>query len=64
MLHQNPNHLPELKAHHLEETDLRKRAKYLQKCKETMWNRWSSEYIRSLWEQHRRAGGAQTPHVY
>ena len=62
ILHQNPNYLPELKAHHLEEADLRKRAKYLQKCKETMWNRWSREYIRSLRERHRRAGGAQTPH--
>ncbi len=61
MLTINPNHLPELKAHH-EEADLRKRAKYIKKCKEAVWNRWTREYIRSLREQHRRAGGEQTAH--
>ena len=59
MLHINPNYIPELKAHHLEEKDLRKRAKHLQKCKEMMWNRRTREYIRGLREQHRRAGGSQ-----
>lgn len=62
MLHTNPNYLPQLKAHHLEERDLRKRAKYLKKCKQVMWNRWTREYIRGLREQHRQARGTQTPH--
>ena len=62
ILHINPNYLPELKGHHLQETDLRKRAKYLAKCKQAMWSRWTREYVRSLREQHRRAGGKQTLH--
>ena len=62
MLHLNPNDLPDLEAHHIPETELRKRARYLTRCKEMMWSRWSKEYVRSLREQHRRAGGEQTPH--
>ena len=31
---------------------LRKRAKYLMKCRENMWKRWRNEYIRSLRERH------------
>ena len=44
--------LPELAAHHLEDTDLRKWAKYLFKCKEAIWRRWSNEYLRGLRERH------------
>ncbi|XP_028393614.1 uncharacterized protein LOC114517960 [Dendronephthya gigantea] len=62
MLTINPNHVPELKAHHMDEADLRKRAKHIKRCKEALWNRWTREYIRSLREQHRRAGGEQTPY--
>ena len=62
MLHLQPTQLPELSPHHLQETDLRKRAKYLLRCKEAMWSRWSKEYVRSLRERHRRSGGKQTPH--
>ena len=36
--------------------------KFLMKCKEVMWKRWTAEYIRGLRESHRRAGGEQTPH--
>ena len=43
---------PELEAHHIEEKDLRKRAKYLMKCKQAIWKRWSKEYVRGLREQH------------
>ena len=43
---------PELEAHHLEDADLRKRAKYLLKCKDAMWRRWSNEYLRGLRERH------------
>ena len=62
MLHLRPNQLPELDAHQIEERDLRKRAKYLRRCKEAMWSRWTKEYVRSLREQHRRSGGQQTPY--
>ena len=43
---------PEMEAHHIEEKDLRKRAKYLLKCKQTVWSRWSTEYLRGLRERH------------
>ena len=62
MLHLRPNHLPELSVHHLPERDLRKRAKYLLRCKEAMWSRWTREYVRSLRERHSKCGGDQTPH--
>ena len=38
MLYLRPNQLPELDPHHIKETDLRKRAKYLGRCKEAMWS--------------------------
>ena len=53
ILHINPTYIPELDSHRIPEKDLRKRAKYLRKCKQAMWNRWTREYIRSLREQHR-----------
>ncbi len=43
---------PELEEPHIEEKDLRKRAKYLLKCKEAMWRRWSREYLSGLRERH------------
>ena len=64
MLHLDSNHLPELQPHHLLEKDLRKRAKFLLKCKEVMWKRWTTEYVRSLRESHRQAGGNQTSHPH
>ena len=62
MLHLQPTQRPGLSPHHLQETDLRRRAKYLFRCKEAMWSRWSKEYVQSLREQHRRSGGEQTSH--
>ena len=47
-----PNLLPETQSHQLENQDLRKRARYLKKCKDVLWGRWSSEYLRGLREQH------------
>ena len=61
-LHIDCNHLPELQPHHLPEKNLRKRAKFLLKCKEVMWKQWTAEYVRSLQESHRWAGGKQTCH--
>ena len=62
LLHLRPNQLTELSAHHIQERDLRKRAKYLLRCKEAMWCRWMKEYVRSLRERHSKSGGEQTPH--
>ena len=53
LLFGQPNLLPELEYHHLEIPDLRKRAKYLKRCKNMMWQRWTDEYLRGLREQHR-----------
>ena len=43
LFHINPSHLPELQSHHVPDKDLRKRARYLSKCKDVMWNRWTRE---------------------
>ena len=48
-----PNMLPELEPYRIQEHDLRKRAKYLRKCKDTLWSRWTREYLRGLRERHR-----------
>ena len=53
----NANMLPELAPYHLDERDLRKRAKFLLKTKDAMWRRWSSEYLRALRERHRLEHG-------
>ncbi|XP_068720014.1 uncharacterized protein [Montipora capricornis] len=53
MLFLKSNILPELQPYHLEVRDLRKRAKFLQKTKDAMWNRWTAEYLRALRERHR-----------
>ena len=59
MLGINPSQLPELKPRHLDEKDLRKRAKMLKECKRAMWKRWSREYVRGPRERHVNAGGKQ-----
>ncbi|XP_074606418.1 uncharacterized protein LOC141859452 [Acropora palmata] len=47
-----PNTLPELQPNHSEDHDLRKRARYLKGCKDALWSRWTSEYLRGLRERH------------
>lgn len=42
-----PNLLPELEHHH------QTSRKYLKRCKDTMWRRWTDDYLRGLREQHR-----------
>ena len=34
------------------ERDLRKRAKYVKKCKTSAWDRWKGEYLKSILERH------------
>ena len=62
ILHTNPTYLPELERHRIPDKDLRKRAKFLLKCKQEMWNRWTREYVRSCREQHRLSGAKKTTH--
>ncbi len=57
MLFMNSNTLPELQPHHIEDSDLRKRAKHLLKCREAVWRRWTQEYLRNLRERHRSKAG-------
>ena len=52
MLFSQPNILPEREAYHEENPQLRRRAKYLTKCKDAIWNRWTKEYLRRLREHH------------
>lgn len=53
LLFQGPNLLPEQESCYIKDRDLRKRElKYLRKCKEAMWSRWSREYLRALRKRH------------
>ena len=52
LLFGQPNVLPEMDPKEIEDADLRKRAKYLLKCKEALWRRWTREYVRALRERH------------
>ncbi|XP_044178766.1 uncharacterized protein LOC122960562 [Acropora millepora] len=52
LLHMQPNTLPELEPNRIQDYDLRKQAKYLGKCKDAVWSRWTREYLRGLWERH------------
>ena len=51
-LFQRSNLLPEKEPWREETKSLRKRAKYLKSCKDTLWNRWSKEYLNVLRERH------------
>ena len=35
-----------------EDPDMRKRARYLRRCKQVLWSRWSGEYLKLLRERH------------
>ena len=52
MLLGQSNTIPQLEPHNIDDGDLRKRAKYLQRCKEAVWRRWTKEYLRALRERH------------
>ena len=51
-LFQGPILLPEQDPAVVENKDLRKREKYLRKCKDHLWSRWTAEYLRTLRERH------------
>ena len=52
MLLGHHNSLINEEAHDLQNKDMRKRAKYLEKCKQNLWKRWTNEYVRALRERH------------
>ena len=59
LLYGRSNIVPELEAHRIESVDLRKRAKHLRRCKETVWRRWRNEYLRGLRERHNQQHGGK-----
>ena len=65
MLLGQSNTIPQLEPHNIDDGDLRKRAKYLQRCKEAVWRRWTKEYLRALRERHNLKHGTKlvTPKV-
>ena len=52
LMHDEINALPNESLGSDEDSDLRKRAKYLKRCKENVWKRWRNEYLSGLWERH------------
>ena len=63
LLHIQPNALPELESNHIQDYDLCECPKYLSKCKDTVWSRWTKEYLRGLHERHhlKRKGDSTHP---
>ena len=49
---QRTNQLPEEQAWRIQDPNLRRRAKYLQTCKDHVGNRWQREYFTALRERH------------
>ncbi len=46
------NYIIEQQPANVDDRDMRRRAKYLMKCKEALWKRWQAEYLRALRERH------------
>ena len=59
---QQSNVLPELEGHHIEDGDLRKRAKYLRNIKNHLWSRWQREYLTSLRQRYQTNHRSVTGH--
>jgi len=38
-----------------EDSDMKKRAKYLRRCKDVLWSHWTGEYLKSLRERQPKA---------
>ena len=55
MIFGKPNYLLNEDPSDIEPGDLRKRAKYIMKCKEMLWKRWYAEYLKALRERHNNA---------
>ena len=51
MMFEQSNLLPEEDIESIEDINLRKRARYLRRCKDALWSRWSGEYVKGLRER-------------
>ena len=60
-----PSLVLEAAPHHFEDKDVRKRYKFLLKCKDALWKRWTTEYLRALRERclNPRKGGHGSPAI-
>ena len=47
-----PGVVPEEEIADIDDVVLRKRAKYVKRCKNALWERWSKEYLRKLRQRH------------
>ena len=52
LMFNRPNQIPTQDYHNIEEVELRKSAKRIEKCKEMLWKRWTNEYLKGLRERH------------
>ena len=52
MMFGQPNHVPEEDPDDIEDTNMRRRARFLENCKQKIWSRWNNEYLRGLRERH------------
>eukprot|EP00795_Rhopilema_esculentum_P008006 gene8006-13915_t len=52
LVYGGPHTNPEQDADRIEDKDLRNRARYLKRCKNMVWNRWTGEYNKALRERH------------
>lgn len=59
MMFGQPNILPEEDTSAIDDPPLRKRARYLSRCKDALWSRWTDEYLRGLRERHNLCGGEE-----
>ena len=52
LMFHRPNQIPNPDYQDIEDVDLRKTAKRIERCKDMMWKRWTNEYVRGLRERH------------
>ena len=63
MLLGQKNALLEQEVAQIKDKDLRRRAKYLQRCRDNLWRRWKTEYLRTLRERHNLKFKDREPHI-
>ena len=63
MLLGQKNALLEQEVTKIKDKDLRRRAKYLQRCTDNLWRRWKAEYLRTLRERHNLKFKDREPHI-
>ena len=61
MLIAQSNALLEENVASIEGGDLRNGAKYLERCKDDLWKRWTNEYLKGLRERHNLNHGGKKP---